>query len=371
MSGAGFRNLDNLRIAGSTSRVLNLLRLNQQHANDSEHLAKPLFHSPALRTALVVKHRLRADETFVFSRSRRSATKLILPLDATDLKLGGRSFFVRQKGYNELCSEALISDPDLRAYDMKVLSLIDEIPSLDPFLMREHLRRNQVDVAQSYFEIAPSDLTRMSGYVGREIKKLIDLAFAGAPGATAYADKMVDALLANDITERLDPLRMTLRLEGENYKEGMFSWKGFLYYKWMISELSLNLRRVVKEMSELRVIGPRDPETSVYLFQSRDRITKRLSRETAAVRLALKVYDDAYRDLTDHSRPLAFREFLLKAPHMFLSLGEKVGAISHIVSFWQFRFPPGKNIELSVADALDLFADFDSNLMDDPEADAA
>lgn len=371
MSAAGFRSLDNLRTAGSTSRVLNLLRLNQQHADDPEHAAKPLFHSPGLRTALLVKHRLRADETFVFSRWRRNATKLILPLDSTDLKLGGRSFFVLQKGFNELCQEVLTSDPELRARDMQVLKLIDEIPSLDPFLMREHLRRNGIDVAQTFFEIAPADLARMSGYVSREIKKLIDLAFAGASGASAHADKMVDALLATDITERLGPLRMTLRLEGEDYKEGMFSWKGFLYYKWMISELSLNLRRVIREMGELRVIGPRDPDTSAYLIQARERIAKCLNSEIAAVRVALKIYDDAYRDLTDHSRPLAFREFLLKAPHMFLTLGEKIGAISHIVSFWQFRFAAGKQIELSVGDALDLFADFDSNLLQDNHASAA
>ena len=26
---------------------------------------------------------------------------------------------------------------------------------------------------------------------------------------------------------------------------------------------------------------------------------------------------------------------------MFLELGEKLGSISHIVSFWRYRFPPG------------------------------
>ena len=46
-------------------------------------------------------------------------------------------------------------------------------------------------------------------------------------------------------------------------------------------------------------------------------------------------------DLVEKQTPKTFRDFLLSAPHMFLELGEKLGAISHIVSFWRYRFPTG------------------------------
>ena len=36
-----------------------------------------------------------------------------------------------------------------------------------------------------------------------------------------------------------------------------------------------------------------------------------------------------------------FREFLLGAPALFLEIGEKMGAMSHVTSFWQYRFPAG------------------------------
>jgi hypothetical protein len=371
MSSTGLRNLDKLRTAGSTSRVLNLLTINQKNAADPDHAARPLFYSKIMQTALVLKHRLRSDETFAFNSPKRNATKIIIPLDSSDLKLGGRSFFVKQKGYQAIAEELLSDDMHQRAHDMKVLSIIDDVPSLDPFLMRETLRRHDIDVAPSHFEISPADMERMAGYVGSEIKKLIDLAFQGHKSSIVQTGKMVEALLANNIDEKLEPLRLTLRLEGDDYREGVFSWKGFLYYKWMLAELNANLHRVIKEMGELRIVGPRDPETSAYLTQVRERIAKRIGMQSAAVRTALKVYDDAYADLTDRSKPLAFREFLLKAPHMFLSLGEKIGVISHIASFWSFRFPPGKPVELAVTDAIDLFADFETSLPDDGVARAA
>ena len=42
--------------------------------------------------------------------------------------------------------------------------------------------------------------------------------------------------------------------------------------------------------------------------------------------------------------PKTFRDFLLSAPYMFLELGEKMGAISHIVSFWRYRFPKDRTL---------------------------
>ena len=59
------------------------------------------------------------------------------------------------------------------------------------------------------------------------------------------------------------------------------------------------------------------------------------------VNKSLAVYDSSFADLVAHQTPKTFRDFLLSAPYMFLELGEKMGAISHIVSFWRYRFPGG------------------------------
>jgi len=39
--------------------------------------------------------------------------------------------------------------------------------------------------------------------------------------------------------------------------------------------------------------------------------------------------------------PRPCREFLLGAPGLFHELGDKIGAMSHVTSFWNNRFPPG------------------------------
>lgn len=52
---------------------------------------------------------------------------------------------------------------------MLVLQLLDAVPSLDPFLLREHLRNNQIDVADCYFAISEGDQERMHNFVSQEM----------------------------------------------------------------------------------------------------------------------------------------------------------------------------------------------------------
>jgi hypothetical protein len=80
------------------------------------------------------------------------------------------------------------------------------------------------------------------------------------------------------------------------------------------------------------------------------------------VRLTLKVYDEAYADLTQNSQPMAFRRFLLNAPNLFFELGERIGAVEHILSFWRFRFAPNAPKRISAEELVDLFVDFETSI---------
>ena len=69
---------------------------------------------------------------------------------------------------------------------------------------------------------------------------------------------------------------------------------------------------------------------------------------------------DSFADLVAHQAPKTFRDFLLSAPYMFLELGEKLGAISHIVSFWRYRFPSGASHAIDGDELSAIFQDFSS-----------
>lgn len=343
----------------SSSRVLNLLAITQSRGENALVSGAPFFQAPALNNSIILKHRLRADECDLFADHRVVATKVIIPFEKSDLRFGGKSLFIGQRGYKELLNEIGHYGEKLDvSRDMEVLRLIDMVPSLDPFLLREHLRSNSVAPDSSYFEISVADQQRMHDYAAVEIQRLTNMANGKSGGRDASTGRMVSALLSTEVNEKLEPLRATLNLCPEDFCEGVFSWRGFIYYKWSLSEFWPNLIRTLKELKAIRPMGRADHEQISYLTATKQSLIRGAKQNSDAVRRVLGIYDAAYASLIERQDPKMFREFLLSAPSLFLEMGEKMGAMSHVTSFWQYRFPPGAPRNVDAEELIAIFQDF-------------
>ena len=361
-----YRSLRGLGRTASTSRVLNLAALAVRNAQNPEHTKVPFFAATALNGAVLVRHRLRLDEREGFDRLRYAATKVIVPFERSDLGLGGRSIFVGERGWQEKFEELRGEAPDLNR-DIELLEAIDELPSLDPFLVREHLKRRGFAISPSHFEISAPDLARMQRFVGSEITKLIELAYRGDDGMEENTTRLVEALLSNRVDDRLEPLRLTLRLEGESYREGIFAWKGFLYYKWLVNSLWPSLREVLGELSRVRVSGSVDSETLREIDTIKVRLRQKMERQVKTVMQHLSEYDAVFSQLTGNGNATAFRDFLLRSPDMFLSLGDGCGLVSHIAAYWRYQFPKGKPLLAPAVDLKDVLQEFEISLGSESE----
>ncbi len=353
------RNLGAIQKTASTSRVLNLLAVGSRHKDDPEYVTQPFCENAILNESVILKHRLRADERYVFDYQRHVATKVIIPFERSDLRMGGRSFFVGQRGWTAMVQE-LSGEEKSTSRDISVLEALDEIPSLDPFLLREHLNRRGFPISSLYFAISDADMVRMQAFVAAQIHELIDMAFPKETGTGS--EKMASVLLSNQIDERLEPLRQVMRLDAESYREGIFSWKGFLYYKWALTDMAPKLATVLKELPMLQPSGHKGRDQMSSIQDTRAKLMKDIKLRSREVGEALQVYDDAYRDLTQNGQPMAFRDFLLKAPAMFMILGERLGSISHISSFWRYRFKDPRDLSAPIQEVVDILTDFAANL---------
>ena len=356
-----FRSLRGLERTASTSRVLNLAALAARNADNPEHERSPFFTAQTLNGAVIVRHRLREAERETFDRIRYTATKLIIPFERSDLGLGGRSMFVGERGWLDTFEDLRGDYPDFPR-DVAVLEALDELPSLDPFLLREHMKRRGFDISPSHFEISAPDLVKMQRFVGSEIAKLIELAYRDSASSEGNIARLVEALLSARTDERLEPLRLTLRLEREHYREGIFAWKGFLYYKWVLNTLWADIREVFSELGKVRVIGHIDSATAHELEQLKQRLRQKMERQVKTVMNQLGVYDDVFAQLTGEGNAPAFRDFLLKSPAMFLSLGEGCGLVSHIATYWRYQFPRGQPLAAQIIQLMDVLQDFELSL---------
>ncbi len=369
------RSLVALSESASTARVLNLVSTLRTAQEDRSLSEKPFFTNRILNASIIVKHRVRPHEADLFSKPRATATKIMAPIDVGDLKLGARFLMVGQKDFDQSADDMFGQGLKPGSRDRQVLELIDELPSLDPFLVREHLKRNGIEPARGYFAISDADVERMHAFVRAEVTALVSLSASQSGDTAQAASKLVEKLLSNSPDAGFEPLKEVLRLSDKDYADGVFGWRGFLYYKWVLAELVPPLNNVLTEVLKIQTQGPRSAESTKYLPDAKKRLQVAINSAVDGVNRMLSVYDKAYMSLTLDGQPTAFRDFLLAAPAMFMSLGEQSGAVQHIVSFWRYRFPPGRRVSVSPDELMDIFVDFEDGLVfhneDDAESQAA
>lgn len=355
------RSLVSLEQSASTARVLNLRATHRNSRHDPALETHPFFHNKVLNECILVKHRVRPHERDLFPVAPATATKILVPIDAKDLRHGARFIMLGQKDFEEAVGDAFGDALRPGAPDRHMLELIDQLPSLDPFLLREHLKRHGFDPARAYFAITDADIQRMFEFVRGEVMGLVTLS-GGQKVDDQAARRLADKLLSNSVDSGFEPLKITLKLSDKDYQDGVFCWRGFLYYKWVLHELTPAIEKVAHELEAIRPRGPSTPEASIYLPLARRRIDAAVAATVAGVHETLAVYDRAYRSLTEDGQPTAFRDFLLAAPTMFMGLGEQTGALQHMVSFWRYRFPQGRGTLVSPEELMDIFLDFEDGL---------
>ena len=357
------RRLTALEQSASSARVLNLSAIHRKNPADPALIEAPFFSHRLLDRSIILKHRLRPHEYSMFATPKPTATKLLIPIDNEDLRAGAHYAFVGQRDFDEVVQSMFGKDFRPGSRDRIVLDLIDSLPSLDPFLLREQLRRHDIEPARVYFGITDADIQRMFEFVRGEIASLVALSSQEGSSAATGAGRLVEKLLSSRPEDGFEPLKVTLKLSDKEYLDGVFAWRGFLYYKWQLEELRGVVGQVAMEIAAIAPRGPRDPDATQYLPGARQRIHNTVGQALSRVQALLDVYNKAYAGLTEGGKPMGCRDFLLTAPSMFTELGECLGGIQHIISFWRYRFPPGKARMISPAELMDVFLDFEDSLM--------
>jgi hypothetical protein len=170
--------------------------------------------------------------------------------------------------------------------------------------------------------------------------------------------RLANALLSTNADSRLEPLRLTLGLEGIQFRDGIFSWKGFIFYKWQFSENMVALSKIGPEMDSIKIKGRPDRVSKELAADLKKTIRDNIRATAMNCSHVLALYDDAFRDLVQRGHTAAFRKFLLDAPMLFVDLGHMMGMVSHIVSYWAYRFRVAEKGGIDIEEYLDILREF-------------
>jgi len=334
----GVQSLRNITARSSSARVLDLHSLARECAPDPDHRARPMFAHPMLNRTLVVKHHPRPGE-FEFGADRGAiVTKVIFPFDPGDLDLGGQFLLVDDPDLVDQLERHLdYRDADIDR-DVLVLKLLDRLPTLDPFLLYEALNANKIEVATCYFRLSPSDKAEMLDFVARQVETLIGLCFGGVAVSGAQAKRLSELILSEGDSPELAPLRLAMRMEGPQFSQAMFCWKAVLYYRWRSRSLGPEMkltRRSIASVDTARF----DIDAAPYVRRAVLELESMIADCERRIAEMFRIYDEVFDALTEQRTPEPFRRFLIDGPKLFARLGERMGRLEQLVSYWQHQFP--------------------------------
>jgi hypothetical protein len=353
---AGVRNLKAIVAVSSSARILNLHALAAEEPADPDYAAKPMFVHPLLNRSIIVKHNVAPGEEERLAPRRFNATKVIFPFDPHDLNLGGQFIFVEQHEFMAALARHLEYGDLPLDRDVEVLRTLDSLPTLDPFLVRESLARREIEVDRCYFRFSEPDKVQMLGFVEGQMESLIKLCFGELQAQDRRTKRLSRLLLADYDSPDLAPLQLTLQMDDDEFSEAIFSWKAFLYYRWRAHTLAPALKGVMRSISRLSR-RRYDTEALRFVVSAKALLERTIVKSWREIGQTLKLYDRAYQALIQDQKPESFRNFLIQGSGLFVDLGERIGRLEQIVSFWTYRLDQHYTGNMSPDEVMDAMRD--------------
>ncbi|MDR3511104.1 MAG: hypothetical protein P4L73_05690 [Caulobacteraceae bacterium] len=353
---AGVPNLKDMVATWPSARLLNLHGLAAERPTDPDYFIRPMFVHPVLNRSIIVKHNVRPGEEERQAPRRFNATKVIFPFDPRDLNLGGQFLFVDQLDFEPALTRHLeYGDLPLHR-DVAVLRILDRLPTLDPFLVREALVSHRFNVDSGYYRFSEPEKAHMLGFVEHEIESLIELCFGEVQAHDRRAKRLSQLLLADHDSPELEPLRVTLRMDGPEFMSAMFAWKAFLYYRWRAHALTPSLKATVKSIGRINK-RRYDTDALRFVVSARALLETTIAKSWREIGAKLQLYDDAYDALTYDQKPENFRQFLMSGSNLFIDLGNRIGVLEQVVSFWDHRLQKHHTGSMSPDEVMDAMRD--------------
>ena len=359
-----FGKLKLLKSGGSTSRVMDLLSVQERASALGLTSKTSMFNTKRLNASFIVKHTLRPWEREQVSGARISATKIIIPMSETNLDSGGHSIFVEDPGLADKLSTHLGVAKTLPRFrdDIARLRELCALPSFDPYLLYNHFRRSKRKVSDAYFQMSASEVTHISEFVAGQINLLVRRALNTAQdGSLMQARRLANTLFEDHDSEKLDVLRGALNMTPDQYRLSMNGWKGTLYYCWRAGASGQELAEFMTALNALNLGQLPASERDEYR-QLISGVAAEARQRWARVQTRLQEYHDQFSRFLNNGDGGALSSFLNNAPDLFVELGDDISRIQHVCASWRFWQGDRKARELPVAEARAFLVDYDSVL---------
>lgn len=259
-------------------------------------------------------------------------TGVFVPYDEADPARGGFAIYIRAhrsaERFRELLGVALEAPEGAR--DARVLKMLDELPSLDPFLLKDSFVQAGLEIDEAFTVMAEEDAESVRVIIRRQLYPIL----AGAMTGIAL-ERRLDRLVTDIFNPGLGEARMFLSAFGirpDDMPLVFGAWKGVAFYRSSIT------RHASPLASALRWLGSKDalPQDLARLGSDGDRLLRLRGASLQSLAQLLQRIDSIFvaadrrfDELARQSDAAPFRQFLRDSCDNFRILGRAAAAIAH------------------------------------------
>ncbi len=272
------------------------------------------------------------------------ATVVYVPYDADDIAAGGASFELGGRGRIQALHDATgfdsRSESDGVRRDLRLLDLIEDLPSLDPFLLKDRVALEGVAVPDAYFTITESEFEDIRRYILAKFRPITErVVDPAAPNAAELSEHFIMKLWEAADLDYLKPITDAFRVDPLQAGEIYYSWKGVTYYEYQYKRGQKQFLGFADWMHSKAV-----PSTYVKAAVREELAAAARDVATAFARHLrnssdiLRIYNQGYEDLFvrgGDARP--FIDFLRDSSMLFWDIAASISALNHGVAVWRQR----------------------------------
>ena len=322
-----------------SSRVFNCndiaRKLERQKVED-----RLFFKNASMNSLVFIKEPLTDERIEPHPSGFAVGTKLYIPYNEANVYEGGRSVFCHSKQLMEVLNQhfgfdsAKFQKADLDR-DLKILGILDKLPSLDVFLMRDALELDGLKVNEHYFEIEETQRTAIQEFIRGKIEPLVRAAYGSEQSVALKVTQLVDKIWEAKDTVALDSLIKAFRIPEEDAPTVFASWKGIIFYCYEYArtrEGRESFARWLKDGAHERELVPKAQHD--YIDQTRRAVVERLRDHWKDVEANAREYDSVYAKFIESSDAANFITFLRGAKSIYWRMGDSLSKMSHAVNCW-------------------------------------
>lgn len=327
--------------AGS-SRVYHVDRLHRLVQDTGAGPDAFMFRHPELHRIIFIKQAIR-DDQYMPGRVNRVGTKLYFAFNESNALEGGKSIFVGDPNFdNALAFQAGFDRTrgvEDYIHDRDIIQILDQLPSLDPFLLKDRLMAEGIDPHPGYFEITQDEWSKLRDHVMSRFRPIVEFAYGGLDAARAQSRLrlLVEKIWAAKDMETLAPIIQAMELDPKEAPVALHAWKGVIYYDYRMASLEAEIRRFAEWLgSGAEPIDLIPSANRRVVLDVRDATRAVLRDRWRKARARLEEYNTAYRKLfVEKQSPGPFIAFLGNASDVFAELGDSLSRLDHANEVWR------------------------------------